>query len=92
VLAGIVLVVWIPNVTVPRPLQRFVALIASASLYIYLTHWQVFPPIARAHGPAVAVIGASLVGVVVWCVARRVIDRSERALRAARPTAGVPAR
>ena len=42
-LAGILLVAWIPAIPLPTILHRAVGAVASASLYIYVTHWVVFP-------------------------------------------------
>jgi peptidoglycan/LPS O-acetylase OafA/YrhL len=66
VLAGILLLVWAPTVPVPRVAQRIVAPLAGASLYIYLTHFQVHPPLERLLGPAAAVAGSLLAGVAAW--------------------------
>lgn len=81
VIIGIVLVVWVPALPIPRPAGRWVGSVAGASLYIYLTHFQVYPPLVRLHGPAVAVAGSLLVGVAVWTVARRAVAVGENALR-----------
>ena len=77
VAGGLLLVAWLPTVPVPRTAGRVVGVVASASLYIYLSHWQVYPPLLRDLGPAQAVIGAVVAGVVVWLVARRVVARVE---------------
>ncbi|HUR17791.1 MAG TPA: AMP-binding protein [Acidimicrobiales bacterium] len=76
VVVGILLVVWVPTLPVPWPLNRLVCAVGGASLYIYLTHWDVYPPLSRFHGPAVALGGSILAGVAMWFVARRVM-RSE---------------
>jgi acyl-CoA synthetase (AMP-forming)/AMP-acid ligase II len=82
ILAGVLLIIWIPTVSVPRVAHRVIAPVAGASLYIYLTHFQVFPPLSRLQGPELALAGSLLIGVLVWLVARRLIDSTERALRA----------
>jgi acyl-CoA synthetase (AMP-forming)/AMP-acid ligase II len=71
VLAAVLLLVWIPTVPVPRRAQRLIAPVAGASLYIYLTHFQVHPPLERLLGPAVAIGGSLLVGVALWWVVGR---------------------
>lgn len=81
VLAAVVLVTWVSVIPTPRPIQRLVAPLAGASLYIYLTHFQVYPPLQRLHSPLFAVVGSLVVGIVAWALARRVIDRCEGALR-----------
>ncbi|HUR48006.1 MAG TPA: AMP-binding protein [Acidimicrobiales bacterium] len=84
VMTAMLLVSWVPSVPLPRPAQRLVAPLAGASLYIYLTHFQVYPPLERWHGPLLAVTGSLLVGIAGWLTARRLIDRFEAAWRAGR--------
>jgi acyl-CoA synthetase (AMP-forming)/AMP-acid ligase II len=84
VLGALALVTWTPSLPLPRLAQRVVAPLAGASLYIYLTHFQVYPPLMRFQGPLLAVIGSLVAGVVAGAVARRLIDRVERAARALR--------
>jgi hypothetical protein len=76
VLGGVLLLVWAPTLPVPRPAQRLVAPLAGASLYIYLTHFQVHPPLERLFGPAAAISGSLLAGVAIWWALRTVTLRS----------------
>ena len=46
--AGLLLLVWVRTLPVPRRLVPALAVLASASLYIYLTHFEVY----RTHRPA----------------------------------------
>jgi acyl-coenzyme A synthetase/AMP-(fatty) acid ligase len=85
ILTGILLITWVPTLPVPRVAHRVIGPVAGASLYIYLTHLQVYPPLARLYGPAAAVAGSLLVGIGAWIVARRLIDGAEHAIRRARP-------
>jgi acyl-CoA synthetase (AMP-forming)/AMP-acid ligase II len=85
ILAGILLIIWMPTLPAPRVAQSVLAPIAGASLYIYLTHFQVYPLLDRLHGPEIAVAGAILVGVAAWLVARRLIASAERVIRRGRP-------
>ena len=80
VAAGILLLVWVPHLPVPRLAGRLVGAVAGASLHVYLTHFQVYPPLLRLHGPAVAVAGSVVVGVAVWLLTRRACAAGERAL------------
>lgn len=75
VMVGTLLLIWLPTIPVPWLLTRLVCAVGGASLYIYLTHWQVYPPLSRLHGPALATTGSIVVGVAVWFLARRVIAR-----------------
>jgi hypothetical protein len=43
---GLCLLIWVPTVLVPRLLVPVTGLVAGASLYVYLVHWQVYPLIA----------------------------------------------
>lgn len=75
VLAGLLLLTWVPMVRVPRFTTRAVAAVAGASLYIYLTHWQVYPPLVAAGQPLPALVASLGVGLVTshiagWITAR----------------------
>lgn len=63
--AGILLLVWVPSIRTPRVLARASGVLASASLYIYLTHWQVYPAL-RPIDPWLAVAGSIAVGLLYW--------------------------
>jgi acyl-coenzyme A synthetase/AMP-(fatty) acid ligase len=43
VIAGLLLLIWVEHVTVPCWLVRPTCDLAAASLYIYLTQWQIYP-------------------------------------------------
>lgn len=43
VFAGFALLVWVPNLPSRERLNQLAGLLATSSLYIYLTHWQIFP-------------------------------------------------
>lgn len=43
VAAALLLLVWVPAVPVPAALTSVAGIVAEASLYIYLTHFQVYP-------------------------------------------------
>ena len=64
VAVGLLALVWVPHVRVPRPVARLAGVLAGASLWIYLTHWQVYPRWEDTH-PWLA-LAASL-GVGVGC-------------------------
>lgn len=79
VAVGLLLILWVPTLPLPRRSTPIIAMVAGASLYIYLTHWQVYEPLLR-HGPAVAVAGSVLVGIGVWLVARRLTAAVENVI------------
>ncbi len=68
---GLLAVLWVPQVPIPRPVVRILGPLAASSLFIYLTQWQVYPWFA---GHPWTALGASLaVGVLCWlCVERTV--------------------
>ncbi|GGT44495.1 AMP-dependent synthetase [Streptomyces kurssanovii] len=43
IMAGFLLLVWVPTLPGRERLNQLAGLLATSSLYIYLTHWQVFP-------------------------------------------------
>ncbi|MET9853915.1 AMP-binding protein [Streptomyces sp. NPDC006450] len=43
IVAGFVLLVWVPGLPSRERLNQLAGLLATSSLYIYLTHWQIFP-------------------------------------------------
>ncbi|WP_424347807.1 AMP-binding protein [Kocuria sp. CH-021] len=90
VIAGILLLLWVPTLPVPVGLRRVTARLASASLYIYLTHWLVYPPLAPV-SPALAVLASLVAGVAYWALAERVLGGLRRPpRRAAEPAHEAP--
>ncbi|RYC11245.1 AMP-binding protein [Nocardioides zhouii] len=70
VLGGFLLMLWLPHVTVPAWVARAAGVLAGASLFIYLTHWQVYPPLEDS-GHQWLALGASLaVGIAYGHVVR----------------------
>jgi acyl-CoA synthetase (AMP-forming)/AMP-acid ligase II len=63
--AGLLLLVWAPSVPFPRALTRAVGVLASASLYVYLTHWQVYPLLVD-RSPVLALAASLVVGTAYW--------------------------
>jgi hypothetical protein len=57
---------WVPRVPLPRLLGRAVATIASASLFVYITHWQVYPPLEDSGHRWWALLASFGVGLGVW--------------------------
>ena len=45
----LLLLIWLPGVRLPAMAARAVAAVATASLFIYLTHWVVYPPLDADH-------------------------------------------
>ncbi|MDJ0459887.1 AMP-binding protein [Arthrobacter sp. NQ7] len=69
-IAGILLLTWIPALPVPRVLTRPTVLLASASMHIYLVHWLVYPPLADT-SRVLAVATSLAAGIVYWIFCNR---------------------
>lgn len=89
-LGGLLLLVWVPSVPVPRGVPRLVAPVAGASLHVYLTHVQVHPLLSD-RSPVLAVLASLAVGIALWRTTEPVQRRIEAAVGAARGrTVGAP--
>lgn len=85
VVAGVVILVWVPTVRLPAPARALSGVLASASLYIYLLHWQVYPAVLAGFPPAVAVVASLIVGVAGWRLSALATAGLGRRLSARRP-------
>ncbi|HET6625541.1 MAG TPA: AMP-binding protein [Nocardioidaceae bacterium] len=68
VVVGMLLLVWVGALRVPAWAARAAAVLASASLYIYLAHWQIYPYLEDSY-PFLATVLGLLGGVLFWRVA-----------------------
>jgi acyl-coenzyme A synthetase/AMP-(fatty) acid ligase len=87
--AGLLLVVWVRAVPVPRLLVPAMSVLASASLYVYLTHFEVY----RATDlPWVNLVLSLGLGLAAWALATRLTARISgwRLRRRAMATPPVP--
>ena len=87
VVIGLCMLVWLSSVPFPALLSRVAGVLASASLYIYLTHFQVYLPLRDGH-PWLAFALSIIVGILYWqavnfalALARRVRSRARHADR-----------
>lgn len=80
IIAGLLLLLWVPSLPGLPGLNWLAAVLASASLYIYVTHWQVFPLVAG-HSRLLALLVSLAVGVAYAAA----VGRVESALRARWP-------
>ena len=76
-LAGLLMLIWLPSIPVPKGLRRLTVVLASASLYAYLVHWLVYPPLAGI-SPALAVAASLAAGAAYWALCSRVVDAATR--------------
>ncbi len=84
VAGGLLLLGWIPAVPAPRVVARVFGSLAAASLYIYLTHWQVYPYLEM-KVPILAVLSSVVVGLAYRQVAVTVAARLGAVSRARTP-------
>lgn len=93
VIAGGLALVWITAVPLPAVLARATTVLASSSLFVYLTHWVVYLPF-KTTAPLVGTVLSFAVGIGVWLAYRRVSSIALRLGRILgprgrrRPTAG----
>ncbi|MBD3945708.1 AMP-binding protein [Nocardioides ganghwensis] len=84
VLGGFLLMLWVPHLAVPAPLARAAGVLAGASLFVYLTHWQVYPPLEDAGHQWLALVASLTVGIAYARVVRPVHQAVGRAVLRAR--------
>ncbi|TXL57588.1 AMP-binding protein [Aeromicrobium terrae] len=65
VIAGLLLLAWLPRVPVPALLARVIVTVGAATYFIYLTHWVVYPPLEVDHS-VLALLASLAVGIVTW--------------------------
>ncbi|MEV6811363.1 AMP-binding protein [Micromonospora sp. NPDC051296] len=70
IVAGFALLVWLPTVPSLGVVNRVAGVLAASSLYIYLTHWQVYPHLRD--WPLVALAASLAVGIAYATVVGRV--------------------
>jgi len=92
VVVGLLALVWLREVPCPRVLRHVAGVLAASSLYVYLTHWQVYPHLEVDH-PWLGVLASLAVGVVTWQLVERGVAASAGCLQRRlqpqrRPTAG----
>jgi acyl-CoA synthetase (AMP-forming)/AMP-acid ligase II len=63
VFAGLALLIWLPAIRCPAAVAVLAGVVAEASLYVYLTHYQVYP-LFGGH-PLLGVIASVVVGVLL---------------------------
>ncbi|MGW4339508.1 hypothetical protein ACWEK5_43000 [Rhodococcus koreensis] len=90
VVGGMCLLLWLPSIRCPTVLAPIIGVLASASLYIYLTGYQVYPHLER--HPWVALVAALGVGILYWTVTDHVSSRFRRRTRSRPRTAPAPRR
>ena len=79
VFAGLALLIWLPAVRCPAALVSVAAVVAEASLFIYLTHYQVYPLFGEHHllGVTASIVVGILLMQSVTVVRSRFRDANE---------------
>ncbi|WP_149179993.1 AMP-binding protein [Streptomyces sp. TRM49041] len=89
IVAGFALLVWVPTLPSTPLLNRLAGALAGSSLYIYLTHWQVFPRIDQISG-WLALLASLAAGVAYARVSARAGRALKGRLGAPRPRSSSP--
>ncbi|MEU4887925.1 MULTISPECIES: AMP-binding protein [Streptomyces] len=79
-MTGLTLLIWVRNLPSLGPLNRVAGLLAHSSLYIYLTHFQVYP-LLKEHSALLALIASLAVGVAYATVVTHLTRRLPALLR-----------
>lgn len=74
VVGGLILLLWIPALPSVDPLNRLAGILAGSSLYIYLTHFHVYPYL-RDDSPVLALVASLVFGVAYGTAATRLTRR-----------------
>jgi hypothetical protein len=70
VMLGMLVLIWVARVRLPAVVARVVGVLAAASMWIYLVHWQVYPWL-EFRLPLAATVLSLAAGVVAWRVWER---------------------
>ena len=81
--AGLVALTWTRSIPVPRRLIAPLSALAAASMWILITHFQVWPELDARLPMAIAYPATILTGIAAWKLVE-VVPRGVRSLRAAR--------
>jgi acyl-CoA synthetase (AMP-forming)/AMP-acid ligase II len=81
VAGGVVLLVWVTRLLLPTVALPLVSTLAASSLFVYLTHWQVYPHLETDH-PLLATVASFAVGIVAWRAYGETAPRVARLWRA----------
>jgi hypothetical protein len=71
IVAGLALLIWVPTLPSLGTVNRVAGVLAASSLFIYLTHWQVYPHLDH-HNALVAVAVSLVAGIACAAVATAV--------------------
>jgi hypothetical protein len=90
VLVGLLVLLFVDRITVPRVLVGPVTAVAGASLGIYLTHFALLPLLSHGVPPVVLVVVGLVLGIVAWRSGNAVVQRAVRLLSRRDPLPSSP--
>ena len=67
---ALMLLAWVPTLPVPRLLAQPIGWVASASMWIFMTHWLIWPELTPHMPRWLAMVGTVAGGVLVWAACR----------------------
>ncbi len=67
---AVVLLAWVATLPVPRILAQPIGWVASASMWIFMTHWLIWPELTPFMPRWLALVGTVAGGVLVWAACR----------------------
>ena len=83
VVAGLLALTWVRSVRIPRLLVPLVTTVATASLFVYLVHWELYP-LLEDDAPLAATAVSFVAGIAAWWLWRAgsgLVRRSRRERR-----------
>jgi hypothetical protein len=83
VLGAVAVMLWLPQLRLPRRVVPVVGVVGASSLWVYLVHWEVYPPVEEVSEPLGFAVSFAC-GVAAWWA----WTRGGRLLRRARHRAG----
>jgi len=91
----LIALVWVRQVPVPRWLVPPIGVLAAASMWIYVSHFSIWPPLRTVFDREVAYVLTIAAGVAIWFAAERLFGRPlhwwrNRLRGPIRPTTTVP--
>jgi acyl-CoA synthetase (AMP-forming)/AMP-acid ligase II len=70
IVAGVMLLIWVRRLPSLSPLNHVAGLLAAGTLYIYLTHWQIYP-LFRGYPQLLALFVSIAIGIAYTAVATK---------------------
>lgn len=68
---ALLVLIWMRELPIPRPLVRPIGVIASASMWIYITHFTIWPRLADVMDERLAYVATLASGVAIWAAAEQ---------------------